>query len=209
MPPPKTRNVFINCPFTPDYAEHFRAIVFSVCRSGYSPRCDREEDDGSQNRLEKIYEIIKDCPYGIHDISFTDLDPASGLPRFNMPLELGIFLGAKRYGGRVHQSKKALILDKEPFRYQQFLSDISGHDIHAHRGLTEGAITAVSRWLRDDSDNPGVPGETIVLNDYNAFSGRLPELSAAQQLDPGELTFKDYRRLASYWIAETQVNAAS
>src|SRR5262249_5963635 len=30
------------------------------------------------------------CKYGIHDISRTEVTSASGLPRFNMPLELGV-----------------------------------------------------------------------------------------------------------------------
>ena len=38
-----------------------------------------EEDDGSQVRIEKIYNIVTDCRYGIHDISRTGLDAAFGL----------------------------------------------------------------------------------------------------------------------------------
>ena len=50
--------------------------------------------------------MIADCRYGIHDISRTELDRDSGLPRFNMPLELGIFLGAKRFGAEEQKRKK-------------------------------------------------------------------------------------------------------
>jgi hypothetical protein len=87
----KKRDVFINCPFSADYLEHFRATVFTVVRSGFKPRCALETDDGAQNRFDKICEIIADCRLGLHDISKTEPDRKSKLPRFNMPLELGIF----------------------------------------------------------------------------------------------------------------------
>ena len=83
------RDVFINCPFSADYQLSFQAIVFTIVRSGFKPRCARENDDGGEVRIDKICRIIRDCPYSVHDLSMTELDAASGLPRFNMPLELG------------------------------------------------------------------------------------------------------------------------
>lgn len=59
-----------------------------------------ELDDGGQTRIDKLYGLIGECRYGIHDLSRTELDDVNQLPRFNMPLELGLFLGAKRYGGQ-------------------------------------------------------------------------------------------------------------
>jgi hypothetical protein len=73
----KKRDVFINCPFSSDYQDHFRAIVFAVVRSGFNPRCALETDDGAQNRFDKICEIIRECRLGIHDISKTELDKKS------------------------------------------------------------------------------------------------------------------------------------
>ncbi|HEV2817827.1 MAG TPA: hypothetical protein VGW40_11490 [Allosphingosinicella sp.] len=51
-----------------------------------------------------------------------------------MPLELGLFRGAKRFGNKAQKLKRALILDIEQFRYQRFISDLAGIDIHAHGG---------------------------------------------------------------------------
>ena len=42
----------------------------------------------------KICQLILESPYGIHDLSRIELDPSTQLPRFNMALELGLFLGA-------------------------------------------------------------------------------------------------------------------
>jgi hypothetical protein len=130
----EARDVFINCPFDSSYRPLFQAITFSVLRSGFNPRCAAEVDDSAQIRLLKIQDIIAACRYGIHDISRTEVDGDPALPRFNMPLELGLFLGAKRYGTREQPQKRTLVLDTQPYRYQRFISDIAGQDIPAHGG---------------------------------------------------------------------------
>ena len=89
-------NVFLNCPFDSAYKRLFDAMVFAVHDCGFIPRCALEEEDASQVRIDKIYNIIADCRYGIHDISRTELDQTSGFPRFNMPLELGVFFLGQR-----------------------------------------------------------------------------------------------------------------
>lgn len=106
--------VFINVPFDRRYKKLFDALVFAVHDCGFLARSAREQDDGSQVRLDKLYEIIGECRFGIHDLSRTSIDTKHRLPRFNMPLELGIFLGAKRYGGAKQGRKSCLILEREP-----------------------------------------------------------------------------------------------
>lgn len=194
------RDVFINCPFSSDYDEHFQAITFVVQRSGFVPRCARENDDGGEIRIDKIVRIIRECRFGIHDISKTDLDPESGLPRFNMPLELGLFLGARNFGGRVQARKKLLILDRDPHRYQTFISDIGGQDIHAHRGEVARLVQEIATWLRDEVGDPLVPGGRAIAAEFVRFRANLPEIAAAKRLEPGELTFKDITTIARAWI---------
>lgn len=145
------QNVFINCPFDDHFGPLFDAITFAVVSCGFVARCALEIDDGSQVRIEKIYKIIGDCRYGIHDLSRTELDAEHLLPRFNMPLELGIFLGAKRYGSERQRTKSALILDTDRFRFQKFISDIAGQDIKGHSGQIEHAVKHVRDWLSDCS----------------------------------------------------------
>lgn len=92
-------SVFLNCPFDDDYRPLFRTIVFTIHDAGFVARCALEISDASRDRLTRIESIIERCRYGIHDISRTEVG-GSGLPRFNMPFELGLFMGSKRYGGR-------------------------------------------------------------------------------------------------------------
>lgn len=154
----QVQQVFINCPFDPQYKDLFEAIVFAVSDCGFRPRCALEVDDGSQIRIEKIFNIISDCRFGIHDISKTELDEGTLLPRFNMPLELGMFLGAKKYGQGEHRDKTCLILDRESYRYQKFISDISGQDIRSHGNDPRMSISIVRNWLRSSSPSITMPG---------------------------------------------------
>lgn len=194
------RDVFINCPFSTDYQEFFEAIVYAVVRSGFTPRCARENDDGGEVRIDKICRIIAESPYGVHDISKTEPDPGSGLPRFNMPLELGLFLGARKFGGGKHLRKKCLILDRQPHRYQKFISDIAGQDIHSHDGKVGQLIERVATWLRDAAQDRGVPGGRAIAAEFKRFRNDLPVIAASKRLEPDELTFKDLAVIAANWI---------
>ena len=198
-------NVFLNCPFDSDYNRLFDAMVFAVYDCGFIARCALEEEDASQVRIDKIYDIIADCRYGIHDISRTELDKNSGLPRFNMPLELGVFLGAKKFGIKEQKKKNCLILDKEQYRYQQFISDIAGQDVLAHNNNPKKIITVVRNWLRTASKRRTIPSGSIIGERYQEFMEDLPQLAQAFQLEVEELIFNDYTSILTEWL-KTQAN---
>ena len=201
-------NVFINCPFDENYKPLFDAMVFAVHDCGFIPRCALEEDDASEVRIDKIYNIIADCRYGIHDISRTELDKDSGLPRFNMPLELGLFLGAKRFGTEEQKRKKCLVLDKEQYRYQQFISDIAGQDIQAHNDRSQEVIMHVRNWLRNASRRETIPGGSIVWRRYQDFKRDLPQTARECQLTVEDLIFNDYTLVVTRWL-RTKANRLS
>jgi len=201
MPAPTSaRDVFINCPFDSTYKPIFWAIVFTVLRSGFSPRCALEADDSSENRLSKIAAIIEECRYGIHDISRTEVDGDPPLPRFNMPLELGLFLGAKRYGNRDQKTKRALVLDREQYRFQRFISDIAGADIHAHGAEPWKCVEQVATWLRTQSRDPKIPGGRKIAEEFEIFQSQLPAICADRHLEPEELTFGDFAELVAAYL---------
>jgi hypothetical protein len=192
--------VFINVPFDRRYKKLFDALVFAVHDCGFTARGAREQDDSSQIRLQKLYQIIQECRFGIHDLSRVTLDSANRLPRFNMPLELGIFLGAKRYGGAQQSRKSCLILDKNPYRYQIFCSDLGGQDIRAHNNDVRSAIMAVRDWLRAASKRKGLRGAADMANRYVQFRIDLPKICRSAKLDVRDLGFLDYRTLVEEWI---------
>lgn len=190
---------FINCPFDSSYKPLFDCIVFTTIYCGYLARSALEIDDGSQVRIDKILKIIEESRFGIHDLSRTELDPVSKLPRFNMPLELGMFIGAKRYGTAIQRKKYCLILDREPFRYQRFISDIAGQDIRAHNRQAKKAISVVRDWLRSCSKR-SLPGGTEIHRQYLQFIRAFPTLCHALQLKPSEATFNDFTNIVTEWL---------
>lgn len=193
-------SVFINCPFTDDFGQIFQAYVFAVVDCGYKPRCAREIIDSGEVRLQKIEKLIEQSKFGIHDLSNMTLDPASGLPRFNMPLELGMFLGAKRFSADAKQkSKRLIILDREPYRYQQAISDISGQDIECHNGNAESAIRCVRHWLNAVSGRKSIPGANHVIRRYRAYATDLPKICNELRYDPDDLTFNDLWETMAEW----------
>jgi hypothetical protein len=195
------RSVFINVPFDRPYRKLFDALIFSVHSCGFLSRCALEAGDSSQIRLEKLYGIIGECGYGIHDLSRTTLDSANRLPRFNMPLELGIFLGAKRYGDDGQRRKSCLILDRDRYRYQIYCSDIAGQDVRAHGNRVEDAIVAVRDWLRSESyAKIRLPGGRSIVDRYVHFRRELPQMCYEEDLDIRRLGFLDYRMLVVGWL---------
>lgn len=194
------QGVFINCPFDSEYQSLFDAIVFAVADCGFQPRCAMEIDDGSQIRIEKIFNIVAECQFGIHDLSKTELDKTNQLPRFNMPLELGIFLGAKRYGRGDQKRKICLILDRERYRYQKFISDIAGQDIRAHGDDPKAAIAIVRNCLRSASPTVLMPGGEGIGDRYDVFRREFLTFCRKFRLAAGELTFVDYVNIVKAWL---------
>ena len=194
-------SVFVNCPFDDAYRDLFQALVFAIHDCGYVVRCALELQDGSQVRIDKIALIIAECRLGIHDISRTQLDPDTALPRFNMPFELGMFVGAKRYGRAEQKRKNGLILDTDRYRYQKFISDIAGQDISAHGGDPNRVIRVVRDWLSDSSPaSLLLPSGSVIASRFRHFQKELPESCALLNLRPDELTFNDYVIQVEQWL---------
>lgn len=188
-------SVFINCPFDDGYKDIFYAIVFTVYRCGFIPRSSLEEDNALHNRLSKIESIIEQCRYGIHDLSRTEFYKGH-LPRFNMPFELGLFFGAKKFGDGIQKNKVALVLENKKYSYQQSLSDISGADTKAHQNEPEKSIKIVRDWLKNASKSNMIDGHKIIIGEYANFKQELLPLAIKKLgLDIEDLSFNDYCEL--------------
>src|SRR5258708_5681752 len=132
--------VFINCPFDSEYQPILEAITFAVFSCGYFPRCALQIIDSGQNRLSKIIGLIDECDYSLHDLSRTELNQHQ-LPRFNMPFELGLALGRRK------RPRSLLVLDRAPYRYLEFISDLAGCDPSSHDNDAMKSIAKVRDWL--------------------------------------------------------------
>lgn len=197
-----TNSVFLNVPFDRAYKCLFEAAVFAIYDCGFIARCAKEDEDSSTPRVQKIYELIQECKYGVHDISRVTLDSRNRLPRFNMPLELGIWLGAKRYGSKKDKLKRTLVLDRDDHRFQIFCSDIAGQDPKSHHNDASIIVRRIRNWLRNSPDYKDVafPGPEKMISRYEQFRAQLPALCRLKGLNPRDLEFNDYSNLVVGWL---------
>jgi hypothetical protein len=190
-------NIFLNCPFDTEYTPLFNAIVFTIHRCGFILRCAKEYDDSNSIRIKNIIELIKSCKYSIHDLS--RVTSSGRLPRFNMPLELGICLGAIEFGTRNQKSGKYLILENKRFRFQKFISDLSGQDIRSHENKWEKIISEIRDWLSTKTKE-NLPSKTFIIDEYKQFLVELPNLCSQNQWLEHELTFNEYTSMVIAWL---------
>tara|TARA_R110001599_G_scaffold89364_3_gene236546 strand:+ start:2817 stop:3440 length:624 start_codon:yes stop_codon:yes gene_type:complete len=166
------KNVFINCPFDDDYRQLLLSLVFTVLYLGYQPRLSLERADSAENRIDKIIGLINESKFGIHDLSRIVSTEENQHFRMNMPFELGIDFGCKKLKGRAWNRKQILVLEKERYRYQQALSDLSGSDIKNHNDDPGQIIAVVRDWFVTTELNRAISGNKI-WHEYNDFQAHL------------------------------------
>lgn len=166
------KNVFVNCPFDDDFRQLLIGITFTIMYFGYKPRLALERSDSAESRIDKILELIKESKFGIHDLSRIISSDRDEHYRMNMPFELGIDYGCKRLKDGEWANKKILILEKERYRYQKAISDLSGSDIKNHDNDVSKVIYAVRDWLVIEELQRGASGRKV-WGDYNEFEAYL------------------------------------
>ncbi len=172
MPPKFEKNVFVNCPFDNDYRQLLISIVFTLKSLDYNPRLSLERNDSGETRVHKILKLIQESKYGIHDLSRIVAIETEDHFRMNMPFELGIDYGCQKLKGGKWKKKKILILEKERYRYQQALSDLSGSDIKNHDDDPVKLIKIVRNWFVP-SEISRAPSGVVIWNDFNDFQAFL------------------------------------
>lgn len=203
-----SRNVFVNCPFDADFRSCFEALLFAV----YKVRCALEDDDAANIRFDKLRRLIRESPRTIHDLSRTELG-ANDLPRFNMPFELGLAMGAKHFGNPRQRRNTALIMVRQRYTLPAYLSDLSGSDPTAHHGDPSNVIRAVTRYLHTTPSGQLLPGPQHYIAGFAKFKENLPAMATALRRTPDEIDpYADYRVylafLAEFHKAAKRVNVS-
>lgn len=196
------KSVFINCPFDDAYWDLFRPLVFTVMRLGCIPKYSLERSDSSEARILKITSLIKESQFGIHDLSRCIAMKKGDIFRLNMPLELGLDMGAKTYGGPKLRSKKILILEKERYRFQKAISDLSNSDIKAHNGDPDQIVTVVRDWLVQEAKAPKLSPSFIWGQFNDCMADIHDDLLAASYTAEDIKTLPEHERIErmSSWI---------
>jgi hypothetical protein len=201
---PYHKNVFINCPFDNDYYPLLNSLIFTVLYLDFVPRLSQTRSS-SRSRVEQIMEHIDHSMYGIHDLSRSKALKDGDLPRFNMPYELGLDVGCHRYGGRKHQRKKIMILERDSYHYHKVLSDISGQDIFSHNDSPKVLIQKVRNWFSTINSRRSLPGPVLIWDTYQQF---LDDLSKRLRKEGyygrnvRDLPIDDFVKLCSKWLRD-------
>ena len=161
-------NVFVNCPLDEDYDHILQAVLFCIVRFGLKPRIATERSDAGESRISKILDLIQSSRYSIHDLCRCQARDEGEYYRLNMPFELGLDFGCRRYGAGRLADKVILVLEDKRYRYQAAISDLAGSDIEAHHGNYQLAVRKVRNWLAGMPDFESI-GAARVLADYEDF----------------------------------------
>jgi hypothetical protein len=165
------QSVFINCPFDADFDPILQAMMFCIVHLELHPRLSREVNNGAQPRVDTIQNLIEVSKYSIHDLSRSQAREDGDFFRLNMPFELGIDFGCRRFGTPDQRTKSFLILEEQDHRYLRTLSDLRGSDLHFPRGDYKIAIARVRNWLVQVCGLENVAGPSGILDKYSDFQG--------------------------------------
>lgn len=199
------KNVFINCPFDQKYVALLRPLLFTVTYLGFNPRIATERSDSSENRVDKIIELIRDSQFSIHDISRLQATSRGEFSRFNLPFELGLSHGSRIYGPRTNGAKRCLILEKDPYAFQRALSDLSGADIKSHGNEPQKVVRSVRDWFVETAGLRGIAAPTKIWYRFNDFTSAFYDarkLDGFSRADLNIMPIPEYIDFIRDWVAE-------
>ena len=167
MPPrPDPNSVFLNVPYDEEFIGLYVAYIVGLCQLNLVPHL-ASEIPGGDRRLNKIFKLIQSCRYSIHDLSRVEVNvTTAAVPRFNMPLELGMTITWQT----LHPSRHSwFVLESEPYRLQRSASDLNGTDPNIHNGKAEGVLRELCNIFR----RSGVPSVPRMVEVYRFVHGNL------------------------------------
>lgn len=196
--PPFDLAVFVNCPFDEPFKPLLDAILFVIHDCGFAARTALEESGSGETRLDKLVRIVGECRFSIHDVSRTEITQSSPLPRFNMPFECGLAIGAMRYQRALRGgSRDFLLMAAEDFQDKRTLSDLAGQDAAYHGNDAGRAIRAVRRFLASKGSQV-LPAGAVVRGDASItarlaqFERDLPVMAERVRISAAEIRSFDY-----------------
>jgi hypothetical protein len=162
----RIESVFLNIPYDNEFEDLYVAYIVGLTQLGLRVKATLAVPN--QGRLETIIGLIAKSDYSIHDLSRIEI--SKGIPRFNMPVELGLALY------RSHATKgrhRVYVFESKLYRAQKSTSDINGIDPQIHHGTPKGVMAGLRNILRQPGDVTTVPE---MLISYSAIKRKLPEL---------------------------------
>ncbi len=165
------KSVFINCPFDRTYNKMLHSMIFTIVSLGYLPRLSLESSDAGEIRLQKIMDIICQSKFSIHDLSKIQAKKKGEFARMNMPFELGVDFGCRKYGNTAElRRKKFLVIGSKNYDYMKALSDISGIDIQYHEDKEDNLVKSIRHWFVTNENLLNAPSPNEIWLKFMDFN---------------------------------------
>jgi hypothetical protein len=155
--------VFLNVPYDRAFTELFLAYIAGLVALGLLPRTTLEIP-GGERRLDRTLDLIRSCPFSVHDLSRIDT------PRFNMPFELGLAVACQKL---VLLEQKWFVFVAKRGRIEKALSDLQGTDVYVHHGRPSGVFGELANAFVRSERRPTVKQMRRILR---GLTDELPAL---------------------------------
>jgi hypothetical protein len=162
----RIESVFLNIPYDKQFENLYLAYIVGLTQLGL--RVNATLAVPNQGRLETIIQLIEGSNFSIHDLSRIEL--SKGIPRFNMPVELGLALYRSHIAKGRH---RVFVFESKPYRAQKSTSDINGIDPQIHGGTPKGVMAGLRNIFRQPGNVTTVPE---MLASYRALKQKVAKL---------------------------------
>ena len=162
----RIESVFLNIPYDKQFEDLYLAYIVGLTQLGL--RVNATLAIPNQGRLESIIQLIEQSDFSIHDLSRIEL--SEGIPRFNMPVELGLALYRSHIAKGRH---RVFVFESKAYRAQRSTSDINGIDPQIHGGTPKGVMAGLRNIFRQPGNVTTVPE---MLASYRSLKRKVPEL---------------------------------
>lgn len=199
------RQVFINCPFDEKYRELLRPLLFTVCYLGLRPRIASESLDSSQNRIEKICNLIRISDFSIHDLSRCVSAGANEYYRMNMPFEFGLDYGRAYFNAA---PKCMLAMEGRRYDFQKALSDLAGVDVKCHSNEPRKVVSCIRDWIIEAGILSAADSPTIIWYAFSDFALTFYEERKAKGFsdeDLNDMPAPEYIAAIENWLANRRL----
>ncbi len=193
----ESKSVFLNIPYDTDFEQLYLAYTTGLTMLGLTAKLTLAVPHDI-SRLETIIRLIQSAHYSIHDLS--RVTSAGGVPRFNMPLELGLALYRSRTEPGRHQ---VYIFEQENYRIQRSTSDLNGLDPFIHNGTPRQIMARLRSIFLPEGQSVTVPK---MMSAFERLIEALPAIKEKAGTDSiyEAAIFNDILLALSLWKNKSQ-----
>ena len=164
----RIQSVFLNIPYDNQFEELYLAYIVGLTQLGFHINATLAVPN--QGRLDRIVQLIEESDVSIHDLSRIELS-SPGIPRFNMPLELGLALYRSHATNGRH---RVFVFEKKAYRMLQSTSDVNVALIpKVHNGRPKGVMVGLRNIFHQPERTTTVPDNARQLP---CRPSKLPQL---------------------------------